>query len=226
MNDVVPDVVGVIEAWRSWRFYGNTGLVSVFQETRWPAQREMEAQCHMMPQFRILFPTLSRMNPKDVPANLRTVYEQRNASPPHNGCSCGIYATQRNNYLHIPSADVYGKVALWGKVIKGTLAVRAQYAYPIELYTRDDLVNHPKLQAYGVPVYPMSRLPWKQKVIFGMPMQRSKALRIALILLLPVMAGLNLGIGLMTLMRGDWAGWFNIAIATALSGVMIRRILT
>jgi hypothetical protein len=74
--------------------------------------------------------------------------------PPEEGCTCGIYALRgRSSLVSSPyanSADAIGAVSLWGKVIPGQDGFRAQYAYPLQLFT--DL----KLEDYGVPVAPFA----------------------------------------------------------------------
>lgn len=86
-----------------------------------------------------------------LPDGWRYILEVHKHQAPDENCSCGLYAAA-NEGGH-PHNVAYGKVNLWGKVIPGTNAHRAQYAYPAEI----NLVGvHPSayepLKAYGVPV--------------------------------------------------------------------------
>jgi hypothetical protein len=48
---------------------------------------------------------------------------------PHDGCTCGIYAT-KSPELTDWCPGVYGEVYLWGTVVEHDFGWRAQYAYP------------------------------------------------------------------------------------------------
>jgi hypothetical protein len=68
---------------------------------------------------------------------------------PHEGCTCGIYATSAENRL--PLGHIFGKVKLWGKIIPGD-PIRAQYGYPVEFRVPASLADAPGLKAFGVPI--------------------------------------------------------------------------
>lgn len=76
---------------------------------------------------------------------------------PDEYCRCGIYALKdkaellRSPYLVSGKAAI-GAVSLWGKVIPADKGYRAQYAYPLFLYTDEALLD------YGVPTRPLSDL--------------------------------------------------------------------
>jgi hypothetical protein len=79
-------------------------------------------------------------------------------STPQADCSCGIYAfktrqdLEGSEYGHMP---VYGRVALWGRVIEHEHGYRAQRAYPTQLWVAADLaigvVDHLRTK-YGVAI--------------------------------------------------------------------------
>jgi hypothetical protein len=75
---------------------------------------------------------------------------------PEENCHCGIYALRSKSRIiispYLNQADVVGAVNLWGKVIPGQDGFRAQFAYPLALWTDKELLD------YGVPVAPMKDL--------------------------------------------------------------------
>ena len=79
---------------------------------------------------------------------------------PHPGCSCGIYAL--DDPRNLPPGDLYGKVKLWGRIVRGGRGARAQHGYPSVLHIPSLLLHDEGLRAYGVPLIPlvMPRDPW------------------------------------------------------------------
>jgi hypothetical protein len=73
---------------------------------------------------------------------------------PSESCQCGIYALRDRARLYCSpyyrQAEVVGAVSLWGKIIPGEDGYRAQFAYPLVLYTDSKLVD------YGVKVFPFA----------------------------------------------------------------------
>lgn len=160
-SNVAPDIAGVIEGWRSWRFTPQ-GLSSVFHHDLWPHNKEMVASCSVA--VAEMQTTVGVVHEPDGSTTYRI---SRTGKPTHSipspNCKCGIYAAKGRNYYAIPLGDIYGKVALWGDVIRGEKACRASHAYPIELYAPDHLIRSPTLTDYGVPIRPWSELPWQLK---------------------------------------------------------------
>jgi hypothetical protein len=82
--------------------------------------------------------------------------EQVERDTPDEACTCGIYALRSKEALlessYYLNNEAVGSVALWGKIIPGEDGFRAQYAYPIAIYTDKNLSD------YGVPVRPKSEL--------------------------------------------------------------------
>ncbi len=94
----------------------------------------------------------------------------RRHTPPGESCQCGVYAlseTQGYPYYggfrnhgrlgriqQSPAWQVFGKVYLWGEVIRATNGFRAQFAYPKVLYLahKDWVFAKPLREAYRVPV--------------------------------------------------------------------------
>lgn len=85
---------------------------------------------------------------------------------PYEGCNCGIYAfnkTVEGQKMWYRSsgevaAHVFGTVHLWGEILIGPMGFRAEFAYPKELFLRDNdtrrvnLVADELREAYGTPV--------------------------------------------------------------------------
>jgi hypothetical protein len=97
-------------------------LTSITMREQWPAGRALEASC-----------------------------DRAGHPAPRWGCWCGIWAfafpevawrrINRADYLRKmigtvagPPVPVFGKVALWGKIVLCEQGFRAQFAYPTELY--------------------------------------------------------------------------------------------
>ena len=77
-------------------------------------------------------------------------------------CTCGIYAL--NDAMGLPlgvasrlfsQGYVFGRVKLWGKVIRGDRGARAQHAYPSRLYIPSSSLTDSALRAFGVPLIPV-----------------------------------------------------------------------
>jgi hypothetical protein len=151
-NFEAPDLVGHVEGWRAWKVlrqpppYGlPPKLYSATYDTYyWTPRRAVIAEC-------------DRHCPE--------------AQIPGENCSCGFYAARTYEHLmtmsypqYDPEADeivVIGQVAMWGKVIPGTLGWRAAKAYPVRLFVPFEALRTlgPPLQrGYGVPVRPMNWL--------------------------------------------------------------------
>ena len=81
--------------------------------------------------------------------------------PPMLGCECGLWAYKTQAAFEInfqwADADVIGEVALWGKVIEHRYGWRAQYAYPLRLWS--DVPEAAQLAAFEVPVGPRAEGP-------------------------------------------------------------------
>jgi len=94
-----------------------------------------------------------RMPTVQLPAGWGYEMEQMENEVPDEACSCGIYALRsKANFLTSSysdrAGDAFGIVSLWGKIVPAENGFRAQYAYPFEIYTDDELLD------YGVPVLP------------------------------------------------------------------------
>ena len=100
--------------WRIWRLRRSprTGLVleSPLRPQLWPPNEPMRARC---------------------PA---TVGRGR---PPHEGCTCGLYAASSAEHLRVagvplagPTCSVIGTVAMWGRVIEHQMGYRSELGYP------------------------------------------------------------------------------------------------
>jgi hypothetical protein len=91
-----------------------------------------------------------------LPAGYGYELEEVPREIPEKSCSCGIYALRSRAAIacspYGADAVAVGAVSLWGKIIPGKDGFRAQYAYPLVIYT--DL----ELEDYGVPVLPRNDL--------------------------------------------------------------------
>lgn len=129
-EDMTPDVVEPIIGLRAWVI--NHGFLASSYTSRnsfggahWPAREKFSAACEI---YRGL-PTYSDRK--------HVVHEA-----PKQDCSCGVYACERELEIQYNAENgpfVWGRVALWGRVVQHNKGWRAQYAYPVSLV----LVNAP-----------------------------------------------------------------------------------
>ncbi len=129
-----PDYVEPFVGWRAWGVKETLeGLYLVSHgDTVWPWREPLLATC-----------------------------EHRSHQAPDLRCSCGIYALAEKQLPYYEyDADgsfaypVFGQVALYGTVIRGTRGYRAEKARPVALYLahRHYGFARPLRQAYGIPV--------------------------------------------------------------------------
>jgi hypothetical protein len=136
---VAPDYAQAIAGWRVWlvaEVDGTPRLASVLYHALWPLRRELVGQCLAR---RRRFRFLSR----------RSRGEEHTA--PSERCACGIYAARELSsaltYLCSGSLRdlrevegrrvlhrVFGRVALWGRVVECDAGWRGELAYPQRLY--------------------------------------------------------------------------------------------
>lgn len=85
--------------------------------------------------------------------------EQEHHEAPSFACNCGYYAMKRVE--EIPEGSVYGRIAIWGRVVEMEHGYRSQYAYPQVFYIEpaaklERVALLRKLAAeYGCEVVPM-----------------------------------------------------------------------
>jgi hypothetical protein len=128
----VPDVAGIVVAWRSWNLSGD-GLTSVTRTDRWHGRQAMAATC--------------RGGSHD--------------GVPGRTCSCGIYAAREIDYAARYHAvgggnSVFGCVALWGDLVEASYGWRAAKAYPLVLFAPASVPSSTRRaleRTYGVPVH-------------------------------------------------------------------------
>jgi hypothetical protein len=154
---VVPDRIGFEEAWRVWRIArdedGSPRLTSQLG-TVWPPREPLRATCNH-PRERNGILMLHRA--------------------PARKCECGIYAVDSvvralstggtswasgTSWVH-----VLGRVALWGRIVRGDKGLRAEFAYPLSLVQGwlgtyfVPIADHEWLlelsEDYGVPLSPL-----------------------------------------------------------------------
>lgn len=126
-ESLLPDAEGYYIGYRGWRvvqrvftnpnWKKSSSLSSLIPQQRWRPRVVQVASCPYLGSGYSYY----HLRAKDM-GILRN-------------CMCGFYAyrspyeTQLERYTH----QVFGAVALWGKVIVGTKGYRAQYAYPLWL---------------------------------------------------------------------------------------------
>jgi hypothetical protein len=118
-----PDYAEALIGWRVWcvvRTDGRLRLASVIHDEVWPSDTELVARCNAV-----------------------------DATPhaaPSPECMCGIHAAREPStvWTYLRGRDdpgtvtrVLGRVALWGKIVEHEHGWRAQYAYPLDVYTGD-----------------------------------------------------------------------------------------
>lgn len=135
-----PDIAGEIVGYRAWfavRSYvtGLVELTSISDETIWPADDWLRAECGY----------------QDEPCD----------PPPGRGCSCGIYAARHRRHLVkmgyttlLEHPVVMGEVGLAGRIIPGSKGWRAERARPLSLFVPfgDWKLVRPLAERYRIPV--------------------------------------------------------------------------
>jgi hypothetical protein len=172
---VIPDSIEPVEAWRSWNYTG-TFLESLHYRHigSWKPGEAHEAVCRgrqykwkivshgwTLEQAQSQARSLNRsrrwsamleisLPMVEPPPGMGYQLVDEPHDAPDRACSCGIYAVKKRSQA--PTAMIVGKVKLWGTIIPGTKGLRAQFAYPSELYVPSKYMNDPALLAYGVPI--------------------------------------------------------------------------
>ena len=144
----IPDYISPIVAYRVWQ-WDATGLKSLNNEP-WIPGHCLAAACRGYGGWKAA-------NGEAVPLD--------GHEPPHDGCSCGVYAAK--NFAHLRNIGyaeygVHGEVYLWGTVVEHVLGYRAQYAYPKSIVLPPDTIPFrmstvesrlETLTAYGADIF-------------------------------------------------------------------------
>jgi hypothetical protein len=150
---LAPDFAEPIEGWRLWHLTEDAGTIllrSVIMNVVWPLRSALEAEC---------LRTGRRA--------LRRIARRKHVTPEFD-CTCGVYAGRQELVPHYwqesagrwSKARVFGRVALWGKVVECERGWRATRAYPSRIYvpadtrlgSADEVEIAAQLTEYGVPV--------------------------------------------------------------------------
>jgi hypothetical protein len=134
MHDVAPDYIEPFIGWRAWGVAETASGIYLVSHgnTVWPRREPLIAAC-----------------------------DRKSHQPPHPDCSCGIYALAVEDFPYYdydresPFAyPVFGTIALYGVVVRGTRGYRAEKAWPTALFLahRHYRLARPLREAYGVPV--------------------------------------------------------------------------
>ncbi len=121
----IPDYISPVVAYRVWQ-WDAAGLKSLNSEP-WIPGHCLAAACRRYESGKV-----------GDEAALLDGHE-----PPHDGCTCGVYAAKDLNHLRrIGYAEygVHGEVYLWGKVVEHRFGWRAQFAYPKTLVLPPDAI--------------------------------------------------------------------------------------
>lgn len=173
---IIPDLTEPIVAWRLWivsaarnyllavRFFPCRRVSPDDPPDHDPDPRLLVPKYAVWPVRMMMAGSCAYSEPHEVPCTEATWVGFDGIKIPILRCRCGIYATKSlviNSWLgRINDRFVYGRVALWGKVVEHTTGYRAQYAYPVSISDRAlaDLygvsVEHPVEQIDGALVYP------------------------------------------------------------------------
>jgi hypothetical protein len=137
---LIPEEIVGWRAWgvKLWQLHG-PALYSLYQVTRWPTDAWLYAEC----------------------ARRLDGSAAHKGGPPHDGCSCGIYAARDREHLDEQGyaedsmyLRVIGEVGLAGRVVvcsRGYRAARARVRRLFVPYERWEFVA-PLREAYNVPV--------------------------------------------------------------------------
>jgi hypothetical protein len=139
MREHAPDYIKPFDGWRAWGVKETRSGIYLVSHgaTVWPWREPLVASC-------------------DLKAH----------QAPDPDCSCGIYALAEEDlpyYNYDAEAGafdgafaypVFGQVALYGVVVRGTRGYRAEKARPVALFLahRHYRLARPLREAYGVPV--------------------------------------------------------------------------
>lgn len=139
---VVPDAVGVFTGWKALKVNSHGVLVSPRIGVRWPEREPLRASCYC------------RWPPGPHDADLVAPVE---------GHGCGLYVADLGEAAEYGSREaVLVRVAVWGKVIRGSHGARAEFAYPQEIYCFNRALDAWARLAgvrYGVPVTYSDKVP-------------------------------------------------------------------
>ena len=118
-------VAGPIHGYRVWKSDFDGALRSLNDDKVWLPGRPAQAVCY------------AKASDTHVPA-----------AP---GCTCGWYALKEpgQNLIGVDSRCVIGKVALWGRVIEHEHGYRAEFGYPVEVWSASPRILTKVLEAYG-----------------------------------------------------------------------------
>ncbi len=152
-----------IIAYRSWAVSASCRQVKSTGDGRkaWPRLAAPAAACvhHADSYFSGMLDMYTAMGGAQNPAKAIPDDDEHHEAPNY-GCKCGFYAMKR--VRDIPNGgNVYGRVALWGRIIEHEGGYRSQYAYPQVFFVHPeaDEKMHGTLrtlsQQYGCEVAPM-----------------------------------------------------------------------
>lgn len=114
---------GHVVGYRSWELLYPDYLSNVNKHTVWEAGKKLEAVC-----------------------TSGVYYQVRDHGSPDKSCTCGVYAYRDQDLsvegLKSSTSQIYGQVALWGKVLRFSKGYRAQFAYPLEFYFNKLTTSH------------------------------------------------------------------------------------
>lgn len=122
---IAPDLAEPIVAWRAWaidEYADPPRLASPMQGDLWPAREPMEAVCVPRPPRR-------RLAGYEPPDSCKLA--------PGNCGRCSLYGLDRRGFLPRfgdGTLWVWGRCALWGKVVLHEFGARAQFGYPMSLF--------------------------------------------------------------------------------------------
>jgi hypothetical protein len=166
---LAPDAIEPLELWRTWNY--EQGRLISHNRATWEPGQALEARCsavdaraeeaeqaELARELVRRWPTASReriqMSDDELGDELGALFADvfRHVTPEVD-CTCGIYAL--DDPACCPPGVIYGKVALWGKVVRGETGARAQLGYPTALYVPDHLLGDEALHEYLVPLLPL-----------------------------------------------------------------------
>jgi hypothetical protein len=182
--ELVPDGIRAALGVRAWDAVEGPALESVYRGVVWPRNQPLAARCldpiSVFEGYRKLKQTgrLARLLRTAPVESLQPPPERHSA--PHKDCSCGIYAGWRLNEAYnmgMPATPppgvatfmmygtaskaitgkpkVFGAVAGWGRVVRGSGGFRAQYAKVVALFIprkQDHQEIEELAELYNVPI--------------------------------------------------------------------------
>jgi hypothetical protein len=171
MKPSIPDAIRPALGLRAWDVVDGPALESVYRGVVWPRNQRLVAECLDPADLFEGYKPRHKIKRWWLPGEYETVEKIRAPTnkhlAPHRGCSCGIYGAWELGEAHLMGAympgvltfkpvtpkysnrpKVFGAVAGWGRVVRGSKGFRAQFAKVVAFFIPRD-VDHQGIEELG-----------------------------------------------------------------------------